>query len=132
MEEVVEVTASGEGQTHWLLHTPLGMTISWDSQLTQVEEGKLLRWKSLPGSWLPNTGWVTFSPSSTNRGTEVKLGFHFDLPVSDVSNRLAKFIRFIPSLKLEKALYRFKSLAETGEIPTTKNQPAARNGGRDQ
>jgi hypothetical protein len=30
-----------------------------------------------------------------------------------------------------QALHRFKSLAETGEIPTLYRQPAARNDGRD-
>ena len=29
------------------------------------------------------------------------------------------------------ALHRFKSLAETGEVPTLERQPAARGGGRD-
>ena len=31
---------------------------------------------------------------------------------------------------LDTALHRFKSLAETGEIPTTEDQPAARAGAR--
>ena len=30
-----------------------------------------------------------------------------------------------------KAVHRFKSLAETGEVPTLARQPAARNDGRD-
>jgi hypothetical protein len=32
----------------------------------------------------------------------------------------------VPRALVDKALHRFKSLAETGEVPTTERQPAAR------
>jgi hypothetical protein len=45
---------------------------------------------------------------------------------------LAKLLGPAPKLLLQKALRRFKSLAETGEIPTLQRNPAARDGGRDE
>jgi hypothetical protein len=46
-------------------------------------------------------------------------------------NGAMKLLGFIPKQMAYKALWRFKALAETGQIPSIKGQPAGRNGGRD-
>jgi uncharacterized membrane protein len=59
-------------------------------------------------------------------GTQVTLHFTFDPPGGTLGNKMAKRLNIVPSMLAEKALRRFKSLAETGEIPTLKHNPAAR------
>ena len=39
---------------------------------------------------------------------------------------VANLLGFVPRLMVSRTLHYFKSLAETGEIPTTDRQPAAR------
>ena len=121
-----EVTPVDHITTHWRVKTPLRQSFEWDSVLTVEEPGKQISWMSLPGTHLPNEGTVTFRPAPADRGTEVKLTQRFQPPLSLVSNAIAKAFRFVPGAITEKALRRFKSLAETGEIPTLAHNPSAR------
>jgi hypothetical protein len=60
-------------------------------------------------------GTVTFAPAPQDLGTEVTLELHLDAP--DAAAGAAA----------HKALRRAKALAETGEIPTTADNPSARH-----
>jgi len=75
----------------------------------------MLRWRSAPG----------------DRGTSVPLRVRFDPLGGALGDAAAKVAGVVPSMLADKALRRFKSLVETGEIPTIARQPAARRGGRD-
>jgi hypothetical protein len=44
----------------------------------------------------------------------------------------SKLLNVVSGMLTGKALRRFKSLAETGEIPTTEHNPSARRGARDE
>jgi uncharacterized membrane protein len=86
----------------------------------------MVRWKSVDGAPLPNEGSVRFHPAPGDWGTEVTLRFRFALPGGPLGNTVAKRLGIVPRMLAEKALRRFKSLAETGEIPRLKHNPAAR------
>ena len=88
-----------------------------------------LRWATQDGADVPNVGVLTFRPAPGDRGTELHLAVRFDPPGGAIGQALAKLFHIAPHEIVRTALYRFRALALTGEIPTTDPQPAARQGG---
>ncbi len=131
MGHVGEVTVRSEDEAHWVVHGPLGQTWEWDTRIVEEQPGERVRWESLPGAAFPNEGEVSFRPGPADWGTETTLRVRFDPPGGLVGDAALKLAGPAPKLFLGQALRRFKSLAETGEIPTLYRQPAARNDGRD-
>jgi uncharacterized membrane protein len=119
MEHFARVSDRGDGKTHWSMDAPLGRTLVWDSQIVENQPGRTIAWRSLPGAEMPNEGEVYFQPGPEDRGTEVKMHFRFDPPGGVIGDAAMKLFNLVPELMISKALRRFKSLAETGEIPTS-------------
>jgi uncharacterized membrane protein len=126
-----EVTATGEGRAHWVVRGPLGRRLVWDTRIVEDHPGECVRWESLDGALVPNEGVLRFRPAPGDRGTEVVLRLRFVPPGGALGKSAAKLLGIVPNVLAEKTLRRFKSLVETGEIPTTACQPAGRDGGRD-
>jgi len=83
-----------------------------------------LRWETLPDAPVRNEGAFVLRPAPGEWGTEVtlRLGLHLPTPVA----RLADALNLVPRTLLGGVLRRLKSLVETGEIPNTAANPAAR------
>lgn len=126
MGEFVDVREVGKDRLHWLVRAPFVQPLEWDTQVVEDRPGEILRWKSLEGARLSNEGSLRFRPAPRDWGTEATLHLRFDLPGGVISNNIAKSLGFVPRLLAEKALRRFKSLAETGEITSLKHNPSAR------
>lgn len=125
MGDFANVTVLDDTRVHWRVPAPLGRCLEWDAQTVEDQPGKLVRWQSVDG--IASEGSVRFDPAPGDRGTEVTLLLHFDSPGGALGDGLAKVFGGLPKMAAAKALRRFKSLAETGEIPTTRPQPAARD-----
>lgn len=125
----VEQSADDEDLQHWSVRGPLGRAVSWDARIEEDRPGEYLSWKSLEGADLPNEGSVQFEPAPGDRGTEVTVYFRFDPPGGAVGNAAAKRLGIVPETVALKSLRRFKSLAESGEIPTLEKNPSARGSG---
>lgn len=126
MARFATVRASGEGRMHWKVEGPLGHAYEWDAE-TVDRPGADIGWRSLPDAAIPNEGSVRFQPAPAGRGTVVTLRVRFDPPGGALGEGLIKLLGSTPlELVAEAALRRFKNLVETGEIPTTVRQPAAR------
>jgi uncharacterized membrane protein len=65
-------------------------------------------------------------PAPADWGTVATLRFRFDTPGGSIGSGVIHTLGIMPDMIVEKALRRFKSLAETGEIPTLEHNPAAR------
>jgi uncharacterized membrane protein len=128
---VAEVEVTPDGQSHWRVHGPLQQTLSYTTRVVEEREPELVRWESDPGVPARLTAALSFKPAPGDWGTEVKLHLTLAPPGGSVGVLLAKSLGPAPQLLLQKALRRFKSLAETGEIPNLTRNPAARAGGRD-
>ena len=131
MGHVGHVTTESPDASHWVVHGPLGQTWEWDTRVVEDRPAERIRWESLPGAAIPNQGEVRFRPGPPGWGTEVSLRVSFDPPGGVLGDAALKIAGPAPRLFFGQALHRFKSLAETGEIPTLYRQPAARNDGRD-
>jgi uncharacterized membrane protein len=122
-----EVSEAGEDRQHWKVQNRAGQSLEWDARIVNDRPGNSISWESLPGAELPNQGSVHFHPAPGGRGTEVKLHLRFDPPAGALGEAAMKRLSAVPSVLVDKALYRFKSLMETGEIPTLEHNPSARD-----
>lgn len=129
MAHFAEVTPAGEDRQHWAVRSPTDRSVSWDSEIVEERPGELLRWESLPGADVPNEGSIRFRDAPSDRGTEVTLSMRFEPPGGLFGRTVAEHLGIVPATLVRKSLYRFKSLAEAGEIPTLEHNPSARGEG---
>ncbi|PSQ45562.1 polyketide cyclase/dehydrase [Halobacteriales archaeon SW_6_65_15] len=113
----VEVTAEGEDRQRWTVEGPASRSVEWE------------RWESVEGSRLSSEGSVHFDSAPTDRGTQVTLRLRFDPPGGTLGETAMNLLGIVPETLASKALDRFKSLAETGEIPTLDRNPSGRGRG---
>ena len=127
MADFATVHANGDGRMHWKVEAPLGHAYEWETETADDRPGERSGWRSLPNAAVSNEGSVSFRPAPADRGTVVTLRLRFDPPDVALGNAALKLLGTKPlGLVIDGVLRRFKSLVETGEIPTTERQPAAR------
>ncbi|NNB94176.1 SRPBCC family protein [Corallococcus exiguus] len=117
MEHFAEVTPTAGDGRHFRIHGPLGREVNWDSRLVEERAPEFHSWESTEDSPVKTRGWVRFRPAP-NGGTEVTLYQAFSPPGGALGEALAKRMRGVPAMQVRKVLRSFKSLAETGVIPT--------------
>ena len=129
MAQFAQVTITTDGANpllHWRMRTPIGNVVEWDSHVCQQEDGRMIAWESMPETPPPNHGEVKFKEAPNGFGTEVTLHMQFEPPLGAAGARIMRNLRKIPRTFAGQALRRFKSLAETGEIPTLAHNPSGR------
>jgi uncharacterized membrane protein len=124
MEHLDSVSTREEGISHWVAVGPAGTRIEWDARIINEVENKLIGWQSLEGSAVATAGSVNFD--DTEHGTRVRVRLQYDPPGGRVGALVARLFGEEPNQTVREDLRRFKRLLETGEIPTTKGQPAGR------
>jgi uncharacterized membrane protein len=72
---------------------------------------------------------VTFRAAPAGWGTEVALHLDFGVPGGALGRAVVDHLPMAPRLAAERALRRFKSLVETGEMPTLDRNVSARGRG---
>lgn len=123
MRHLEAVEERGDGISHWVARSPLGMRVEWDAETVEEREGELLSWRSLPGSQVDNAGSVLFEDAPAGRGTVVRVSMELSPVGNGLGRALGKVLNPITSQQVHEDLRRFKSLVEAGEIPTTEGQP---------
>lgn len=131
-EPALTVTGIEENRARWCLSGPLESRLEWDMVLVEDAPNERLRYQASPEAHMPFEATVTFRRAPADRGTEVTLRLSAAPPGAELAERTVKVLGVLPSAIEGKVLRRFKSLVETGEIPTTRRQPACRGAGRDE
>lgn len=125
--DAAKVSREGEGRIRVNVSLPGRHEITWTSRLIEQSQGSSFVWRTEPGATVPHEMFLRLRDARPSEwGTIVTLGI---APLS--GGKLTKaFTRFSSSVNqamLTKVLRRFKSLVETGEIPTLSHNPAARH-----
>ena len=124
MAPFADVQPAGDGQTRWSAGRDLG---SWDMRLADDQPGEFMRWEAQGGGALIREASVRFRSAAGNRGTVVVLRASLDPPGGMLGRIAAQMLgNTVPAALASKSLHYFKALVQTGEIPTTERQPAAR------
>jgi len=120
------VTAIDDRRSHWVIEGPRGVRLEWGAEITVDRPGERLAWHSMSGSPVTHAGVVRFDAAPGGRGTLVRVMMHYQPPAGHVGSGLAKLLGTDARSLAREDLRRFKSLMETGEIPTTRGQPSGR------
>ena len=116
MYHLESVEPSGDGRSHWKAKAPLGLTVSWDAEVTEDRPNERIAWRSAKGASVPNEGSVEFIPAPGGRGTTVHVSLRYDPPGGRVGALFAKLFGREPGQELQEDLRSFKQVMETGEI----------------
>jgi len=127
-----DVEILGTDHLRWTLSL-LNKTIAVECILAAERSGEFVHWKSVPTTGFKFDEYMRFKPAPQGRGTEATLAYEVDLsniPAGATLRGLTAFFEGIAHTAIRKVLHNFKSLAETGEIPTLERNPSARVNGK--
>lgn len=131
MSHVESVRKTGENTAHWRLKPVSMKSLEWNSRITDDVRGETISWQSEGGD-VESFGTVRFEPLLPGQGTNIRVSLEYAPPLADPQGITGRVLKTISESKLREDLRRFKSLIETGEIPTTEGQPSGREmNGRD-
>ncbi|HOC17475.1 MAG TPA: SRPBCC family protein [Vicinamibacterales bacterium] len=116
MKHLRSVTVTGPDRSHWVVQGPAGRSVEWDAEIVEERPGEFLAWRSLPGSQVDHSGWVSFRPAPGGRGTEVSLRLAYHPPAGRLGSAVAWLFGREPEQQLREDVRRFKQVIETGEI----------------
>jgi uncharacterized membrane protein len=117
MEHLQRVTPLPGGGWHWVAAAPAGGDVEWDADVTQDIPGRLIAWRSRPGSQIANEGFVEFAQAPEGRGTELRVRLMYEPPAGQLGVLVAKLFGEEPKQQIEGDLMRLKKLIESGDIP---------------
>jgi uncharacterized membrane protein len=123
MKDLDEVTQDGN-RSHWKAHTKLGVQREWDAEIVEDQPGRLLSWRSLPGAAVETSGSVLFESMGRQGGTVVRVTMQISPAGDGLRRAVGKAFLFGAGEQVRQEIRRFKSLMETGEVPTTDGQSA--------
>lgn len=124
MRHLESVQEIGDRRSHWVAKSPVGgMRVEWEAEIVDEREGRFLSWRSLPGSRVHNAGSVVFE-SDGDRGTIVRV--QMEATPAGLGGAVGRLLAPVTERQVHEDIRRFKSLIETGEIPTTEGQPVGR------
>lgn len=106
MSWVESVRDLGDGHSHWVVNTPVGVRLEYDAEITEDVPGRRIAWRSLPGATVPNRGMVTFVDAPGDRGTEVIVELEVAAPLG----------KTVAAAEAAGDLRRLKQVLEIGEI----------------
>ena len=129
MGHFAEVTPSTEDRFHWTVKGPLGRMVTWETRVVESDPAEIVRWETPAKAMLSNAGEVRFREATGDRGTDVTLTLRFDPPGGPLGDAALRRLDLIPRELAGVALSRFKSLVESGSIPTPQGNPSGRGRG---
>jgi uncharacterized membrane protein len=117
MRHLESVEVISDKRSRWRAKAPAGLTVEWEAELLEDRENELIRWQSLEGSTVQNSGSVHFQHAPGARGTEVRVQLQYSPPAGALGRGIAWLFGEEPEQQIGEDLRRFKQLMETGEIP---------------
>lgn len=127
MKHVESVEILDERRSRWTVRAPADRTVSFDAEILSDEPGRRIVWGTVGRADVDHRGEIRFRPATGGRGTVVEVQLDYDPPAGNAGAAVAKLFGEEPEQQVQDDLRRFKQLVETGEIPTTEGQPAARD-----
>jgi uncharacterized membrane protein len=126
MRHLESVRQTGQNRSHWRAKAPAGTSVEWEAEIVDDRPAELISWRSLPGADIDNSGSVRFERAPGGRGTFVRVKMQYDPPGGFFGASIAKLLGEEPAVQVQRDLFRFKQVMETGQVVTTEGQPAAR------
>ena len=126
MKHLKSVEVTGDRHSRWVAAGPAGSSVEWEAEITEDRPNEMIAWRSVEGSDVDHSGVIRFEPAAGNRGTMVTVDMRYALPGGTLASAVAAWFGDDPRQSIKMDLRRFKQVMETGEVITTKGQPAGR------
>ena len=126
MQSLESVHQLDERRSRWVARGPMGARLEWTAEITADRLGEEVAWRTLDDSGAANAGSVRFEAAPAGRGTIVRVSLHYSPRGGALGAGLVKLLGHDPQSRIREDLRRFKQVLETGEIATTRGQPAGR------
>jgi uncharacterized membrane protein len=126
MQSLESVRQLDERRSRWVAKGPMSTRLEWTSEITSDRPGEEVAWRTLDDSGAANAGSVRFETAPAGRGTIVRVSLHYSPSGGALGAGLVRLLGHDPQSRIREDLRRFKQVLETGEIPTTRGQPAGR------
>ncbi len=123
MYHLESVQPTGDGRSRWVAKAPAGRTVTWDAEVVEDVPNELIRWRSLEGAEVPNSGSVRFAPALGGRGTQVGVELEVQPPAGAAGAAVARLFGEEPVQQIKDDLRRFKQVIETGEVLRSDGTP---------
>ncbi len=117
MKHLQSVRELSELHSVWTAKIPGGMgTVEWKCEITNDVPNESIKWKSMPGSKVVNSGMVKFVDAG-ELGTQIRVFISYEVPAGNLGAGVANL--FTPALErlIRQDIKRFKQVIETGELP---------------
>lgn len=124
MRHLDSVQELSDGTSHWVAKGPGGKLFEWDAEVLQDIPGKLLSWRSLPGSDVVSAGSVNFD-DVPGHGTRVTVRLQYDPPGGRLGAFVAWLMRQEPSQQIREDLQAWKRRLETGAVAFSEGHSSA-------
>ncbi len=112
MEHLESVNVIDEKRSHWVVRTPAGIKMEWNSEMLEDVKNEFIAWRSLPDSDIDNEGSVRFSKSPSGGETELTFKMTYYPPTGVAGLATSEFFRDVILKKVEQNLMRFKEIME--------------------
>ena len=123
MKHLLTVQQLDTMRSHWEAVLPGNVaTIKWDAEIVKEEEGRLLGWKSIPGSTIENAGKVEFRDAGIG-ATELEVVISYRPPAGELGTAIAKLLNPIFEKVVLDDIRNFKTYIESCEVITYVGQP---------
>jgi uncharacterized membrane protein len=123
MSHLDRVTPLDGPRSHWVARGPGGLSVEWDAEIINDVPGKVIGWRSLPGSDVVVAGSVNFD-SAGDDATDVTVHLQYDPPAGRAGAMVASLLGSVPAemiradlRQLEDLLAREPSVAPAPSTP---------------
>ena len=114
MKHLKKVEETSTTRSHWeaQINDVLGK-LEWDAEILEEKEGELIRWASVPGASVENTGEVKFVDVPGNLATEVHATITYNPPAGPLGALAGKLLNSTFASMIQSDLKSFKQVIET-------------------
>ncbi len=102
----------GGGRHRWTISTPFGRVI-WESEITEDRENEVIRWRSLPGSGVKNSGVLSLAERKGAGAAVATVELHYKPPRGFDSFFLEPILEVVTDEAIRESLTKLKHLMES-------------------
>jgi uncharacterized membrane protein len=114
MRHIKEVRRTGENYTRWKADAPLGLSVEWEAETTELEPNSKIAWRTVRGD-VEMEGEVTFE--ETKKGTtQMHVSLGYSPPAGHLGTLIAKLFGNDPEKEIDEELSRFVTLAQSRAV----------------
>lgn len=113
MRNVRAVRKNRDDSWHWEVAGPLGVSVEWDSRVTQSVPDELMAWATVPGMNVQHAGIVRFDAEGA--GTRLHIRMTYNPVAGALGHAVASLFGADPASELDEDLVRMKTYLETGK-----------------